>query len=174
VYLCAKAATPASVSAISGAEVEDGPSTALISYAGDIASDHVLVLGHNAPAIMWTLIRRGCISVTELGRRDRPDTHMADLAIVPDVATLDDAALVIQHAKRGLTSAGRIVLCTATEPSGGLAQGISSLLEQQGFSVIRRRCNDGKTIICARLADSLQREMRFGDFAARRFGTANR
>ena len=151
-YLHANTATSPGVPAMSGTEIEDDPSTALIAYAGDVAGDHVLILGHTAPAIMWTLIRRGCISVTELGQRDRADAHMAELAIVPDVATLDDAALIIRHAKRALTAAGRILLCTAAEPSAGLAQGISSLLEQQGFSTIRRRRNEGKTVICAALS----------------------
>jgi hypothetical protein len=151
-YLSTTAATPLGMSAMSKAELEDDdPSTALIAYAGQVAGDHVVILGHSVPAIMWTLIRRGCISVTELGQRDRPDTHTADLAIVPDVGALDNAALIIRHAKRALTVNGRIVLSTAAEPSGGLAQGISSLLQQQGFADIRRRRNAGKTVVFAAL-----------------------
>jgi len=150
-YLRANTASPVDISATSDAELESDPSMALVAYAGNIAGDHVLILGHNVPAIMWTLIRRGCISVTELGQRDRPDTNTADLAIVPHIGALDEAALVIQHAKRALTVTGRIVLCTAAEPSGGLAQGISSLLEQQGFSLVRRRRRAGKTLVSASL-----------------------
>jgi hypothetical protein len=150
-YLGKQTSTPSSTYLISDAEPEDDPSTALVTYAGDVANDHVLILGHSAPAIMCTLIRSGCISATELGRSDRPDAHTADLAIVPDVGALDDAALVIRNAKRALMTAGRIVMCVAAEPSGRLAQGVAALLRQQGFSAIRWRRNGGKTLVSAAL-----------------------
>src|ERR1700757_2278401 len=116
-YLCKQAAMLTGACTVADAEPEDDPGTALISYAGDVANDHVVILGHSAPAIMWTLIRRGCVSATELGQSDRPEAHTADLAIVPDVTALDDAALIIRNAKRALIKAGRIVLCIAAEPS---------------------------------------------------------
>jgi len=150
-YLGRQHAAPNDAGPISSAEPEDDPSTALISYAGNVAGDHVLILGHSAPAIMCTLIRHGCVSATELGQRDRPDSQTADLAIVPDVGALDNAALAIRHAKRALTTAGRIVLCTAAEPSGRLVRGISSLLQQQGFSAIKWRRKGGKVMMSAAL-----------------------
>ena len=150
-YLRQQHAAPDSVLSLSDAASEDDPSTALIAHAGEVANDHVVILGHSAPAIIYSLIRRGCVSATELGRNDRPEAHTADLAIVPAVATLDDAALVIRHARRALMTAGRIVLCIAAGPSGRLARGVSSLLLQQGFSAIRWRRRGGKTVVSAAL-----------------------
>ena len=152
-YLCKQDATLSGVCSISDAEPEDDPDTALIAYARDVANGRVLILGYSAPAIMCALIRRGCASATELRQSDRPEAHTADLAIVPDVGALDDAALVIRNAKRALMTAGRILLCMAAEPSGRLLQGISSLLRQQGFSAIRWRRNRGKIIVSAALPD---------------------
>jgi hypothetical protein len=150
-YLGRQYATPSDACPMPGAEPEDDPSTALITYAGSVAGDHVLILGHSAPAILCTLIRSGCMSATELGQSARPDAQTADLTIVPDVGALDNAALVIRHAKRALTAAGRIVLCTAAEPSGRLVRGISFLLQQQGFSAIKWQRKGGKVMVSAAL-----------------------
>jgi hypothetical protein len=150
-YICAQTATLGSVSAFSDAELEGDPSTALIACAGDVGRDRVLILGHSAPSIMWTLIRHGCVSATELGHGDRPDAHTADLAIVPNVGALDDVALIIRHAKRALVAAGRIVLCTAAAPSGRLVRGISIMLRQQGFSAIRWRRDGARAVVSAAL-----------------------
>jgi hypothetical protein len=142
---------PQGARSLTGAAPEDDPSTALIACAGNVANDHAVILGHGAPAVICALIRAGCISATELGRCDRPEAHTADLAIVPDVGARDDAALIIRHAKRALTSAGRIVLSFAAEPPGRLAQDISSLLQQQGFSAIRWRVFGARTMMSAAL-----------------------
>jgi hypothetical protein len=150
-YLRKPHATLGDVCSVPDTEPGDDPDAALVAYAGDVAGEHVLILGHSAPAIMCALIRRGCVAATELGQSDRPEAQSVDLTIVPDVATLDDAALVIRHARRALMTAGRIVLRTAAEPSGRLAQGISSLLRLQGFSAVRRRRDGGRTVVSAEL-----------------------
>jgi hypothetical protein len=153
-YFGKQSEPPGSAYLTSDAEPEDDPSTALVAYAGDVASEHVLILGHRAPAIMYALIRSGCVSVTELRQSDRPEAQTADLAIVPNIGALDDAALVIRHAKRALMAAGRIVLCIAAEPPGQLVRKIAALLQQQGFSAISWRRDGNRTLMSATLPGS--------------------
>ncbi len=150
-YLHNSHATLGDACSVPNAEPADDPDAALVAYAGDVTGKHILILGHGTPAIICTLIRSGCIAATELRQTDRPEALTADLTIVPDVATLDAAAVAILHGRRALRPAGRIVLRTAAEPSGNLGQGISSLLRLQGFSAVRRRDYGGRILVSADL-----------------------
>jgi hypothetical protein len=116
----------------------DGETGILLDGLGELADERALVLGPDI-AVMCGLIRRGCEEVTELEQNERPEARHFSLVIVSALRSTDMAACAIAHARRGLAPAGRIVVRTATDPSGQLGQAIERALRLHGFSLIRSR-----------------------------------
>lgn len=114
---------------------DDDPALALLDGLTGLERDRVLIIGHGAVELMCALIRGGCQEVTELRRGDRPEAGIADLVLVPQLASADQAAIVIGHARRALLPTGGVVIGTP----GHLATTLTRTLRLFGFSALHRR-----------------------------------
>ncbi len=135
--LAARVTTPAPLA--------DDPALALLDGLADLEGEHALILGHGALELMCALIRGGCAEVTELRTGDRPEAHVADLALVPRLTSVEQAALVVSHARRALVPTGRLVLSVP----GHLALAVSRVLRLHGFSSVRRRDGANGSVLSA-------------------------
>ena len=117
------------------AGLERAETTALLRRLGDVAGEHVLILGRDVD-LMCGLIRRGCAEVTELDQNHRPDTGSADLIVVVDVRSDAAAVCAVSHARRALAPAGRIAVHAAANPSAYLTRSIMRALRLHGFRQI--------------------------------------
>ncbi|MDR3537756.1 MAG: hypothetical protein P4L71_14760 [Acetobacteraceae bacterium] len=121
------------------------PALALLDGLTGLEDERVLILGHGAVELMCALIRGGCQEVTELRSCDRPEPHVADLVLVPQLASVEQAAMIAGHARRALVPTGRIVLGAP----GHLAVPVSRVLRLHGFSGLRRRDGAGGSVLSA-------------------------
>jgi hypothetical protein len=121
------------------------PALALLDGLAAQAARHVLVLGHGALELMCALIRGGSHEVTELRAGDRPEATTADLVLVPQVRSADQAVMLVGHARRALVPTGRVVLGV----SGKLATGLVRILRLHGFSAICRRDRVSGSVVSA-------------------------
>lgn len=135
--LAARAAVPIGPSA--------EPALALLDGLGPLAGERALILGHGSVELMCALIRGGCEEVTELRIADRPEAGIADLVLVPRLASPDQAAMVAAHARRALVPTGRIVLAV----SGHHAAPVARVLRLHGFSALRRRDGAAGSVLTA-------------------------
>jgi hypothetical protein len=71
--------------------------------------------------------------------------------VVADVVSAESAPDIIGHARRALTTAGRIVLRCSSDPSGRLAQSVSRVLRLHGFSALRLRKAGTQILVTAEL-----------------------
>ena len=123
------------------------PDTALLQLAGEVRNEHALIIGPNALDLMCALIRRGAAEATLLRQGVRPERATADLTVATEVASLEQAISVLDHARRALTASGRLILRTAADPTGRLAQRIAEMLRLQGFSAVRARRAGDRTLV---------------------------
>jgi hypothetical protein len=127
-----------------------GADNTFLDSLSDLAGASAVLLGHDVH-IMCELIRRGCRNVTELQQNDRPEQESADLVIVPSVGSADSAVTALAHARRGLRSAGRVVVRTVAAPERWLGLAIDRTLRLHGFSAIRSRPLMDRTVFSAEL-----------------------
>ncbi len=127
----------------------DDPALALLDGLTDLDGERALILGHGAVELMCALIRGGCEEVTELRSVDRPEPRVADLVLVPRLASLEQAAMIAGHARRALVPTGRIVLGV----TGHLAAPVMRVLRLHGFSALHRRDGAGGSVLSACLPD---------------------
>jgi hypothetical protein len=119
---------------------------ALFSAVGPVEGLHVLVIGSDTLEVMCGLIRRGCAAAAEIALKDRPaGTEPADIAILPQLRSLTEAAGAVALAGRLVLPGGRLVLRDCT---GRLAGAIAAVLPQHGFST-PRRFTDGRQVVLA-------------------------
>ena len=124
------------------------PDTAVLQLAGEVRNEHALIIGPNALDLMCALIRRGAAEATLLRQGVRPERASADLAVATEIASTEQALSVFTHAPgRALTASGRLILRTAADPTGRLAQRIAEMLRLQGFSAVRARRAGDRTLV---------------------------
>jgi hypothetical protein len=134
---------PAALAAIPPADGD----AALFAAVGALDDQSVLVIGNATLEIICGLIRRGCAAATEIRLRDRPaGTEPADIAILPRLRTLEEAACGIALAAKLVLPGGRLVL---RDGSGRLASAIAAVLPQHGFSAPRRIADAGGVVLVA-------------------------
>ena len=142
----------------SGVQADDPASdnAALLDCAGDVAGEHAVILGCGSRGsgtleLMCALLRRGTAAVTELRRGERPEPQAAELAIIANTASTEDAIAAVAHARRALGPAGRVVVRVAADASGRLVRQVARLLRQHGFSAIRLRHDGVQTLLTGQL-----------------------
>jgi len=123
------------------------PDTALLQLAGEVRNEHALIIGPNTLDLMCALIRRGAAEATLLRQGVRPERASADLAVATEIASTEQALSVLAHARRALTASGRLIVRTAADPTGRLAQRIAEMLRMQGFSAVRARRAGDRTLV---------------------------
>jgi len=135
-----------------GAPEFPAPSSCFEDLGGfdDLAGKRVLILGPDI-GIMCELIQRDCRHVTELDPHGCSRAGTVDLVIVSSVGTSSAAAYAIDHARRALTLAGRIVVRTAGDPSEWLSRAIKRTLRLHGFSAIATHQALGRAVFTAEL-----------------------
>ncbi len=113
-----------------------------------VAGARALVIGHGALEAMCGLIRRGCTAAAEWPLHDRraPEPDSADIVIVPEVGSFDEAREAIAVGGRALAMGGQIAVGDAT---GALAPRIVALLRAQGFCSVRTRAAAHGTVVTA-------------------------
>jgi hypothetical protein len=123
------------------------PDTALLQLAGEVRNEHALIIGPNALDLMCALIRRGAAEATMLRQGVRPERATADLALATEIGSPEQALAVMAHARRALTASGRLILRTAADPTGRLAQRVAEMLRLHGFSAVRARRAGDRTLV---------------------------
>src|SRR5580658_3045272 len=123
------------------------PDTAVLQLAGEVRNEHALLIGPNALNLMCALIRRGAAEATLLRQGIRPQRATADRAVATEIASPEQALSVLAHARRALTASGRLILRTAADPTGRLAQRIAEMLRLQGFSAVRALRAGDRTLV---------------------------
>jgi hypothetical protein len=124
---------------------------ALLDCAGEVAGEHAVILGTGTLELMCALLRRGTAAVTELRRGERPEPQAAELAIIANTSSAEDAIAAVAHARRALGPAGRVVVRVAADASGRLVRQVARLLRQHGFSAIRLRHDGVRTLLTGQL-----------------------
>jgi hypothetical protein len=129
---------------------------ALLDCAGEVAGEHAVILGCGVGGsgtleLMCALLRRGTTAVTELRRGERPEPQAAELAIIANTTSAEDAVAAVAHARRALGPAGRVVVRVAADASGRLVRQVARLLRQHGFSAIRLRHDGVRTLLTGQL-----------------------
>ncbi len=113
-------------------------SDALLAEVGAPPRGHALVIGHRTLETLCGLIRRGCTGAAELRPGEpgalRPDA--AQIAVIPDPASLAEAALCVAIARRALSGGGRIAIRDA---AGRHRRELTTLLRTQGFVAVSAR-----------------------------------
>lgn len=97
---------------------------------------HALVIGQHTLETLCGLIRRGCAGGTERRPDEQagPRPEPAEIAVLPDPASVTETAVSVAVARRALAAGGRIAICDAR----GLHRGaLAALLHTQGFQGIR-------------------------------------
>jgi hypothetical protein len=111
-----------------------------------LAGVHALVLGHDTLEVLCGLIRRGAAGAIEL----RPDEHggprpdSAQLAVLPDPASVPEAAYFVAIARRALRPGGRIAIRDA---GGQRRRELAALLRAQGFVAICTHFTEGDAVV---------------------------
>jgi hypothetical protein len=121
----------------------------LLDLIGPVEGLHVLLIGPGGLETMCALMAQGCASVEMASLAQRPRAEIADLAIVPDVASLECAAQAIAQARRALRPLNTLILRFKANASPSLVQSVRTLLAQDGFFVRRPRLLDGRTVLTA-------------------------
>lgn len=124
----------------------------LIEFAGNVTGEHILVIGHDMPAILADLTCRGAAEVVLLGPNAQPEADTVDLVLVSKIASIDYAIRAVAIARHALVGTGRIALRLLGKPAGGLVDGVTRLLRDHDFSAIRLRNADDSVIACATLS----------------------
>ena len=124
--------------ALSVPAAPDGPGDALIGEVEPPPGGHALVIGRRTLETLCGLIRHGCLRATELQPWDpgalRPDE--AQLAVLPDPASLAEAEVAVALARRALRGGGRIAIRDA---AGRIRRELAALLRAQGFVAVATR-----------------------------------
>ena len=110
--------------------------------------DHVLVLGTGSIELVCGLIRAGSRAVIELRGDTRPDAGSADLVLVPQLRSREQAARAIAHAWRALGPGGRVVVRAPAALAGFMAKA----LRLHGFTDLQRRDGGFGPVLAATLA----------------------
>ncbi len=107
-----------------------------------------LVIGHHRLDVLCGLIRQGCTQAAELCSHDRggAGAESAQIVVLIDPASLEEAASLLATAWRALDHGGRILV---RDPSGRRYQ-LEGLLRAQGFIAISARETPRGTIILGR------------------------
>ncbi len=132
------------------------PAVVPIAQAEDISLEnwepppaaHALVIGHRTLETLCGLIRRGCAGAVELRpyARVAPPPDTAEVVVLPDPASPDEAAASIAMAWRALSAGGQILV---RAPSGRRRE-IEALLRRQGFAAISGRETERSATVFAR------------------------
>jgi hypothetical protein len=125
------------------------PTRALLDLIGPVEGLHVLLVGPGGLEIMCALMARGCASVEMASLAQRPRAEIADLAIVPDVASIECAAQAVVQARRALRPLNTLILRFKANPPASLLQDVRILLGQNGFFVGRQRSLDDRIVLTA-------------------------
>lgn len=125
----------------------DAGNDALFAAVGLVDGLHVLVIGGVGLEVLCGLIRRGCTAAAEIPLTDRcTGAEPADIAILPRLTSLAEAASAMVLAARLVLPGGRLVLRDGT---GRLARAIAALLPRHGFSAPRRIVDGGQVLLVA-------------------------
>jgi hypothetical protein len=116
----------------------DGAGDALLEEVDPPPGGHALVIGRRTLETLCGLIRRGCLRGTELQPWDpgAPRPEEAQLAVLPDPASLAEAEVAVAIARRALCGGGRIAI---RDTPGRLRRELAALLRTQGFVAIATR-----------------------------------
>lgn len=128
------------------------PAAALLQAAGEVRGEHILIIGSGALDIMCALLRKGAAAATMLRQGVRPEQRTAELALATGIDTMDHAESAITHARRALTTGGRVILATAVDPTRRLALAVARTLHMQGFSGVRIRTIGDRAVVAGELA----------------------
>lgn len=114
------------------------PGDALLEDVEPPPGGHALVIGRRTLETLCGLLRRGCLRATELQPWDpaalRPEE--AQLAVLPDPASLAEAEAAVAIARRALRGGGRIAI---RDTAGRLGRDLAALLRAQGFVAVATR-----------------------------------
>jgi hypothetical protein len=116
----------------------DPSGDALVAELEPPTGKHALVIGHHTLETLCSLIRCGCPEATEF-RPDEPGAcrpPIAQIAVLPDPASLAEATVSVGIARRALAGGGRIAIRDA---DGLLRLELAALLRAQGFVAISSR-----------------------------------
>lgn len=122
------------------------PPHPLLDAAEPITDARALVIGPASLEALCGLIGRGCAGATELSLSGRMPAERAEIVLVPQVDSLNEASQIIALARRALLPCGRIVM---HDHDGALSPAIARLLRASGFSAVRSRADARGTIITA-------------------------
>ncbi|HEX3348230.1 MAG TPA: hypothetical protein VHS58_09035 [Acetobacteraceae bacterium] len=123
----------------------------LLQDGGPIEGAHAVVIGDGGLSVLCALIRGGAAAAAELQLSDRSPAEPVELAILPNVLSREAASRAISLACRSLLPCGRIVVRVSAdlhEDRIGVGE-VTSLLRQNGFTMLRTRAADGATVISA-------------------------
>ena len=127
------------------------PAAALLEEAGEVAGDHVLVLGNDGPELMCALLRAGALEVTHLNSHERLDGDSATMVIVPWIASVEWLAAALPSITRALLPTGRIVLRTGDDADAATVGRIRRMLVRHGYSRIHLRRGENCALASAEL-----------------------
>jgi hypothetical protein len=127
------------------------PTGGLLAAAGDVAREHVLIIGRDNHGLIDALACRGAAEVVLLGPRARPEPESVDLVLVCEVGSLDYAHRAIALARHALAGTGRIALRITPDAGDDAAPGVCRILRDSGFCSIDARHRPDGTIACAEL-----------------------
>ncbi len=118
----------------------------LLRLAGDVGNARALVVAEHGLDLMCSLIRRGCLTATELRVGAKTEAGDYDLVLLPDATALPSLDDVIQLALRSLAPSGRLVVGV---PEGAAAGGLARRLRLNGFRAVRSINRRGMVVLRA-------------------------
>ncbi len=99
---------------------------------------------------MCSLDGQGARSVTAACAGRRLPMEPIDLAVMPQVASLELAGTAIAQARLAMRPRGRLMLCLTPGATGSLARQVETRLLDDGFIVGRRQLH-GRVVLTAEL-----------------------
>ncbi len=128
---------------------------ALLALADPSLNSRISLIGPHTLELLCALLRRGSADVSATRLSDRPHLGMADVAIIPHIASPDCLGHAIAHARRALAPLGTIAIHLAADPArvppGALAEQAIHLLLLHGFTAVRMVDFSGEILIRAEL-----------------------
>ena len=124
-----------------------GAGDALLEEVKPPPDARTLIIGHRTLDMLCGLIRRGCAAAIEV-RPDEPGAPLIDkaqVAVIPDPASLAEATASVAIAKRALACGGHIAIY---DVDGLYRRELTALLRQEGFVAISTRDTpDGALVV---------------------------
>ncbi len=87
----------------------DEAATRLVTWLGDVSTEHVLVFGGKGLDLICALLHAGAAEATLRCSYERLEPECASLVIVPAMSSADWLASALAHIRRALIPNGRLI-----------------------------------------------------------------